>query len=466
MTLRRPAVATATPWIVGIGIAAIHFTVACVRYANLTYTSWDLGIFTQVVNNYAHFHAPIADIHGPGFNVLGDHFSPILALLAPLFWIWQSPIMLLGAQAVAFGLSAVPITRLARERIGTPGGTALGTAYGLSAGLFSATVVDFHEVAFAVPLLAFALVALVERRWSAVVWFSLPLLFVKEDLGFTVCAIGLLMAWRGARKIGLLLAAAGIAGSVIAVFVIIPILAPGHRYAYFAQYDSTHTHNSISSVWSALHPSRWTKGFTDKLHTTLTFGWATAFAAWASPIALLALPTLGWRFISAQTSYWGTDWHYDAVLMPIAFVAAIETCERWMQREGTWRWLGTALPAAALAVSITFASSSPLGMLFDNTTWTTTPMQRAEAQALREIPDNTIVLSDIGLMSHLAAHHRLYMIGGSGNVLPDYIVTVDGAGWTPPDPSAAADYWSSVYSGHQFALVSGNDGVTVVRLIR
>lgn len=465
MTLHRPQANQAIPWIVGIGIAALHYTVACARYANFTYTSWDLGIFTQVVNDYAHFRAPIATIHGPGFNVLGDHFSPILALLAPLFWIWQSPIMLLLAQAVAFGISAIPITRLARTRLGAPSGTALGIAYGLSAGLFGATLVDFHEVAFAVPCVSFALVALVERRWHAVIWWSLPLLLVKEDLGFTVAAIGLVVAFRGARRAGLLLVIAGVAGSLLAVFAIIPILAPGHRYAYFSQYDGAHTHNSLSAVWQALRPSRWIAGFTQKLHTALTFGWAAAFAGWASSIVVIALPTFAWRFVSAQPSYWGTSWHYDAVLMPIAFVAAVETCERWTQREGTWRWLGTAVPVAALTVSITFASSSPLNILFDNATWTTTPAQRAEADVLREVPDNVVVLTDIGLMSHLAARDEVYLIGGSGTVLPDYIVTVDGAGWTPPDPADAASFWSSQYSGHQFALVSGIDGVTVLRRV-
>jgi hypothetical protein len=44
---------------------------------------WDLGIFEQVVKSYAHLRAPVADLKGPGFNILGDHFSPITALIAP-----------------------------------------------------------------------------------------------------------------------------------------------------------------------------------------------------------------------------------------------------------------------------------------------------------------------------------------------------------------------------------------------
>lgn len=473
-TLPRTAVASRVrtmaawvPWLVGFAVAGIHALVACIRYANFDVTSWDLTIFTQAINNYAHFRAPIANVHGVGFNVLGDHFSPVLALLAPLFWISQSAVVLLLAEAVAFGWSAVPITRLARTRLGPHGGTALGLAYGLSAGLVQATVVDFHEIAFAVPLLAYALVALAEERWQAAAWLAVPLLFVKEDLGFTVAAIGLLIAARGARRIGLLLAGAGLVGTLLAVFAIIPILAPGHRYAYFSQYDSGHSHNTIGSVWSALDPSRWTAGFTTKLRTLLGFGSTTVFTGWGSTIALLAVPTLGWRFISAQSTYWGTSWHYDAVLMPIGFVAAIETCERLLQRrDRILRWVGHAVPVIAVAIAVAFPSGAPLRSLFQGSTWTTTPAQTAAAAAVHSIPHGAVVLTDLGLMSHLAATDRLYWIGGSGTVVPDYITTVNGAGWTPPTPGHAVAFWEKQYSGHQFRLVSYADGVTVLRRVR
>jgi hypothetical protein len=250
------------------------------------------------------------------------------------------------------------------------------------------------------------------------------------------------------------------------VFAIIPILAPGHRYAYFSQYDGTHTHDSLSAVWGALAPSRWASGFLTKFHTVATLGWTTAFAGWGSAIALLALPTLAWRFVSAQSFYWGTSWHYDAVLMPIMFVAAIETCERLALRDGWARWFAQAAPAAALAVSVTFASSSPVGPLFDNATWTTTPTQHAEAQALGIIPKHVTVLTDLGLMSHLAARDDVYWIGTSGGVVPDYIATVEGSGWTPPTPEGATGYWNSQYSGHEFRLISYDNGVSVLQRIR
>ena len=57
---------------------------------------------------------------------------------------------------------------------------------------------DFHEIALAVPLLAFSLSALVRGRVRAAALWALPLVFVKEDQGFTVAAIGALPDLRRA----------------------------------------------------------------------------------------------------------------------------------------------------------------------------------------------------------------------------------------------------------------------------
>src|SRR4051812_12504689 len=51
-------------------------------------SGWDLVVFDQGVWQYSRFHNPIITgrLNYP-INHLGDHFHPIIALLAPLFWI-------------------------------------------------------------------------------------------------------------------------------------------------------------------------------------------------------------------------------------------------------------------------------------------------------------------------------------------------------------------------------------------
>ena len=69
----------------------------------------------------------------------------------------------------------------------------IGAAYGLSWGLQQMIDFDFHEIAFAVPLLACSLSALLRGKVRAAAVWALPLVFVKEDQGFTVAAIGVVI---------------------------------------------------------------------------------------------------------------------------------------------------------------------------------------------------------------------------------------------------------------------------------
>ena len=87
----------------------------------------------------------------------------------------------------------------ARRSLGTSAAVTVGVIYGLSFGIASAVGFDFHEIAFAVPLLAFCLSALGQGRLGQAAAWALPLVLVKEGLGVTaVAVIGLapLNSWR------------------------------------------------------------------------------------------------------------------------------------------------------------------------------------------------------------------------------------------------------------------------------
>src|SRR6516165_5869593 len=185
-------------WAVAVAAFGAYLAISLFRLLQLTPTSWDLGIYTEYVKQLAHLRAPIVDVRGAGFNLLGDHFQVIVALIAPFFRVFPSPATLLVAQALLIAVSVFPVTAAAVWLLGRGTGRCIGFAYAFSWGLQQMMDFDFHEIAFAVPLLAFSLSALVRGRPRAAVWWAMPLVFVKEDQGFTVAAIGLLMLMTGA----------------------------------------------------------------------------------------------------------------------------------------------------------------------------------------------------------------------------------------------------------------------------
>ena len=164
--------------------------------------SWDLAIFSELAKAYAHFQTPIVPVKGDGYNLLGDHFHPILILLGPIWRLFPTPLSLLITQDLLLALSAWPLTRLASRLTNQWVAGGLGLVYVLSWGMQGAVAAQFHEIAFAMPLLAYASVAFVERRWGAVTAWSAPLVLVKEDMGLTVLMIGVAVILTSAVPAG------------------------------------------------------------------------------------------------------------------------------------------------------------------------------------------------------------------------------------------------------------------------
>ena len=90
-------------------------------------------------------------------NLLGDHFHPILVILAPLYWIYPHVEILLIAQAFLLVIPIVPIYLFVSKRLGSLLGFLFATSYMIFWGIQNTINYDFHEIAVAVPLIAFAI---------------------------------------------------------------------------------------------------------------------------------------------------------------------------------------------------------------------------------------------------------------------------------------------------------------------
>ncbi|MDO5700657.1 MAG: DUF2079 domain-containing protein [Bowdeniella nasicola] len=338
-------------------VAAVTFAVLTwishAQWVGLISPSWDLGIFTQLADAYAHLRAPIVPIKGEGYHLLGDHFHPILIALGPIYRLAPSAFTLLVVQNALFACTAGLVVR-GCERRGYP--IWVGLCLGLSAGLGWATqfavAAEFHEVCAALPWLTLALFAYLEDRPVAAAGWMAPLVFVKEDLGITVALFGLLIAARArsvARRAGsthdgetddahatararatrldpttgqvagVTLAAWGVIWSVLAIGVILPAFNVSGHYDYTGRLGLPLT--------DLLAPGpRW-------LLVGLLIVTAGGLGV-LSPLAALMLPTLTWRFLGDVPFYWWIGWHYDAILMPIAIAALLDGADRLARLRG------------------------------------------------------------------------------------------------------------------------------------
>lgn len=489
----RPALGGQLPAVLLAVVAAgVYCLFNVLQWRLLRSPSWDLGIFTQLAKAYAEFSAPIVPIKGEGFNLLGDHFHPILVLLAPAYAIAPSGLTLLIVQSLLFALSAGVVAGTASTLLGQRRGLLIGGAYAVSWGLQSAISSQFHEIAFGVPLLAISLAAVLLRRWRWALISGGLLVFVKEDLGATVFMLGLVLAWYrgepdrprqwpagiGARlkaligslhPSGLWLAAWGLGWMLLSVLVILPLLNPEGQFAYGGRLQlSEILANPLLGLGLLLSPS-------EKVFTLFMLLLTGALVWVRSVFALIAIPTILWRFWSALDFYWTTDWHYSAILMPVVFLALVDVLHRRDRKNRQDADAGrlaparfsftAASPAAAALVALAVFPQYALADLFQPETWAGPGQERVAGaqEVLETVPDGATVATDISLMAYLVPDHTVYWLGNEDNPAADYVVIDRAAniwGGTPPE---AAPHAEQKFPGESYTLVLDSGGYQVAR---
>ena len=457
--------AWAGPLVVAVLAAATYVTYSVLQWRRFESPSWDLGIFTQLARRYAHLESPVVTIKGDGFNLLGDHFHPLLALLGVPYRLFPHALTLLVVQGLLFALSCYVVGRHATRVLGALQGTAVAAAYAVSWGLVGAVAAQFHEIAFAVPLLALSLVALLRERWLAAALWAAPLVFVKEDLGITVAVIGALLWWRMRDTrttrplLGAWLAVWGVAWAVLATAVILPALNTAGQYDYGGRID-------LGAMLT--HPWTFVTLLVDdgsKVVTLLLLVAITGFVGLRSPVLLVAVPTILWRFYADIDYYHGHSWHYSAVLMPVAFTALLDGVVQSRRSPRAWlRRYSLAAAPVAVAVAVMFVPHTDLVRLTrPDDLWAQSTRAPDARAVLAAVPDGASVETDIGLMSYLVDRTDVFYIGNDGNPAPDYVLIDQyGGGWNPA-PADIAQYAQERHPGSTFQVVVDAGGFTLVQ---
>jgi uncharacterized membrane protein len=133
------------------------------RYEQLGAYAFDLGIFQQAVWLMAHGETPFVTVRG--MNILGDHFTPILYLIAIPYRIWAHPFWLFLAQTFALAAGALPLYRMALRHTQKDWLAAvIAIGYLLHPALFTMLLFDFHPVLLSIPFVLWAMDAADEGR--------------------------------------------------------------------------------------------------------------------------------------------------------------------------------------------------------------------------------------------------------------------------------------------------------------
>ena len=116
-TLTIPAPATLAATMLTVAAAAWYSWISLFRHDHFGSNAFDLGIQDQTIWGYSRLQVIPNTLVGIP-NLLGDHFHPILVVLAPFYWIWDTPRVLLVAQAILLAVAGIPVFLWGAERLG------------------------------------------------------------------------------------------------------------------------------------------------------------------------------------------------------------------------------------------------------------------------------------------------------------------------------------------------------------
>jgi uncharacterized membrane protein len=282
-------------------------------------------------------------------TLLSYHVEPLLALIAPIYWLWDDVRVLLLLQAGALTLGAWPAYRLGRRRLGHAwAGLVVALLYLLAPARQAAALSDFHTVAFTAPLFLLAFDALDTGKTSLFLAAGLLCSIGREDTALIVVALALyaVLFYPRLRRPALVLAGGSLLYLALVTQVIMPyyngLAGPTYLYRY-NQFGA----NVREMAWNVFYQPQLYWDWLRRPDISAYLGGLLASGGWvalaAPEILAIALPVV---MLNALAN---TGWpssggaHYSVVIVPFLVVAAavgLARLSQWAEAIGRWRWSG------------------------------------------------------------------------------------------------------------------------------
>ena len=430
-----------------------------VRHWHFGSSAFDLGIFDQAVWHLSRFEAPASTINGFN-NVFGDHFFPIIALWAPLYWIAPAAETLVLSQALLFAASIVPVFLFLRDRLSRRLALALSIAYGLFWGVQRAMAFDVHEFAFAPLVIATAILAVDRQRWR-LFWVCMGgLLLIKEDLIPLIGGFGLLLLIRGQPRHGYF----AIGGSILAFAAVIGWVIPSFNSAGAFPYAGAF--QAVLEQPSSIPLSLVTP--IEKVRTILLWLGPFVFTSVLSPFAVLIPPIAVERLLSSSPNHWGGAFHYSAPLAPIIAMSAGDGLAR-LQRALTVsrgapasRMVATAIAYGSIVLCAVLPGRQPLWRVLAWDHYVAPSTHATGRAALGMVPDGASVVAQAAIVPHLSQRPRIFVLDGNPPDA-DYVVMAKHLSPWPLVDIAELTTVAHNRFGSGYSAVFERDGWTVLK---
>ena len=378
--------------------------------------TYDSALYDQGMWLVSQFDAPFVTLMGR--NMFGDHTSFVLLLLVPLYWIAPGAWIMFTAQSAAIAAGAIPVFLYARRRLGSEWWAliAAGT-YLLHPAVGWTNLENFHPDAFLGVFVGFAIYAALERRWRMYAVFVVLSLLVKEDVSLVIVPLGIWVAIRRDRRIGLLTVFGSVAFMAVAMFVVmrsligVPTLntwrIPFGGVRGLIDTTITNPTQLVEHLRSDGRP--WYL-----VQMTAPFAWLFARLP---DVALISALVMFTNILSTFWYQYQIDYHYSLIAVPALAIGTVYAIGALRDRVVRIRGRSLGVRTRPLALGGLAAATLLTAYLWSPMPWGRTAMfygntdnvYAATARELFElIPDDAVVSANYRLTPHLAYRHEIY----------------------------------------------------------
>ncbi len=416
---------------------AIYFLainlVTIIRFYQFETFYFDHSIFDRALWLVAHFQPPLIDHYGSTLlNQLGDHFAPVMYLIAPLYWFTSSYTAILIVENLCVVLSALILIIIAKRYIKSHLLLfALCLSYTLFIGLQNAVIANFHTELPALLTLSLTLWALDRKKWDYFWLFLLLTLGLKETFVHIGMGLGFYLVLKKEYKVGLLSILISFGYYWLVTRIVIPYVSGG-VYGY-----ETHLPGLGAFIFRFFYPFIKTETL---IVSFLTFGLLPLFNYTFLPVIVADYVM---RFvISDSPARSDLGLHYNAIVSVLLVYASIVALRHLLKT--TWYKKLYKLHAILIILTVLYFHyqyHGPLGLFYNSTFYTQTKNLDFLKNFLSLVPPGGRVMTQNNLAPHLTHTHEVLLLRNNyWEWMPDTIA------FDMRDGQNANNYWPMLFA--------------------
>ncbi len=364
--------------------------------------TYDSALYDQGMWLLSRFDAPFVTLMGR--NLFGDHTSFVLLFLVPLYWIAPGAWIMFTAQSAAIAAGAIPVFLYARRRLGSEWWALVGAGtYLLHPAVGWTNLENFHPDAFLGVFVGFAIYTALERKWRLYAVFVVLSLLVKEDASLVIVPLGMWVAIRRDRRIGLLTVFGSLAFMAVAMFVVMrSLIGVPTRNTWRIPFGGVRglIDTSITNPTQLVEHLRRDGRPWYLVQMTAPFAWLFARLP---DVALISGLVLFTNILSTFWYQYQIEYHYSLIAVPALAIGTVHAIGAMRERR-----LAMGVLAAATMLTAYLWAPMPWG----RTAAYYGDTQNVYATSARElfelVPDDAVVSASYRLTPHLAYRAEIY----------------------------------------------------------